>query len=82
MKRIVFALCVGAAGCNGAPATPPAAPEPAPSPVAPAPAPLHTAGAEVEPAPSAPSRAEREQRAIQLLEGRVPEPDLPTDSGG
>ncbi len=82
---IVFALALS--GCGGSPAPEPASPsppDPGPPAIAPEPAPassaLQSEAGFAE--PPAASREERQQRVRQLLEGRVPEPDLPTDSGG
>jgi uncharacterized lipoprotein YajG len=87
VKRKLFALASAfvLAACGASSPSPSAANEPpaGAAPTAP-PAPSAAPSAPSESAtPAAPaSREAREKHVIELLEGRVPQPDLPTDSGG
>lgn len=78
MKRVLLGLLV--CGCTGR-SLPPESPPPAPAEAPAAAAPIEPVPIESNTSPG-PSREAREKRVIELLQGNVPEPDLPTDSGG
>jgi hypothetical protein len=80
MKRLALALFVTTA-CGGSP-PPPASDPPPPPPPTVTPAPPSEPQSNVTPAPPEPTPEQREKRVIELLEGKVPPPDLPSDSGG
>ena len=77
MKRLLIALCF--CGCTGR-SVPPETPEPEPAPTSVTP-PAEPVPIESNTSPGE-SREAREKRVLELLQGNVPEPDLPTDSGG